>query len=81
MIEWAAIDSPTSDGMYAVVRCGPHICATVEVDSITEHAEAKRLARQFTKNHQREQARRAWAPQDPYQRRIPAGFYTDKDAA
>ena len=77
MITWYATESPTEPGFWACARRGPGV-NTVEADGFMEKSHADAYARQLNREHQRKLARIAQADRPG---RIPAGFYTDKDAA
>jgi len=74
---WFAAPSPTERGLWCCARRGAGV-ETVEVDGFNTRDDAGRHARELTNRYEREQARRA---HEPDRFRIPAGFYTNEDAA
>lgn len=76
-MHWHAATSPTEPDFYCVARSAAGV-STVEVDGLYTLRQAEAIARDLNRQHQRANARRA---QEPDRYRIPAGFYTDKDAA
>lgn len=81
MILYSATPSPESPGLFAVFRHGDGIQPTVECDGFPDRATAATHARNLTEIQEREQARIALQAGSIYERRIVAGFYTDKDAS
>jgi len=75
------IPSPTSPGAFAVVRQGPGLPVTLEIDGFGTEQSAQRHADVLNRLYQRQQEAEATLALPPAERPIATGFYTDRDAA
>lgn len=77
---WSSQPSPDGSGLFCVVRTAVGV-ATIECDGFERKRRADELAHRMNTNYQAAESRRLAAPTNPAERKIPKGFYSDKDGS
>lgn len=78
-MRWESAPSPSAPDLFSVIRRA-HGVDTVECDGFTTKRRADQLSTQMNAAYTEREVRRLAAPQDPADRKIPKGFYTDAEA-